>query len=157
MNLDTVVVILFALLNLVKIDPVQIKKYKPDFPKTSISEQNCSTSTVKIDESTEAKEDASDPKETPVKKDSVEYNKKIREASNQYLTYKGKLGKICPLGIYSEYRVRQRGCSLTHSARTPPSRDRHNFLGGGIFLGGGDFLGAGDLIFLMQMKSCYYS
>ena len=53
-----------------------------------------------------------------------------------------------------EYRVRQRGCSLTHSARTPPAVHRgitigvdeiefekkiffgNNFWGGGFFFGG---------------------
>ena len=33
----------------------------------------------------------------------------------------------------------QRGCSLTYIAQTPPVRDRHNFLGRGIFWGGGFF------------------
>ena len=32
-----------------------------------------------------------------------------------------------------KYRVRQRGCSLTHSAGTPPAKDRHNFVGRGFF------------------------
>ena len=61
--------------------------------------------------------------------------------------------------LLQRYRIRQRGCSLTHSARTPPARDRNNFLGRGffggqeifliffgfgIFLGRRIFLGAGD-------------
>ena len=32
-----------------------------------------------------------------------------------------------------EYLSRQRGCSLTHRARTPPARARNNFLGRWIF------------------------
>ena len=45
---------------------------------------------------------------------------------------------------YCEYRVCQRGCSLTHSARTPPARDR-KISWGGNFLGGEflDFWGQG--------------
>ena len=44
-----------------------------------------------------------------------------------------------------------RGCSLTHSARTPPARDRNNFLGGdflggGFFGGQGIFCGSGDFL-----------
>ena len=40
-----------------------------------------------------------------------------------------------------KYRVRQRVCSLTHSARTPRARDRNNFLGRGFFWGTGEFFG----------------
>ena len=40
-----------------------------------------------------------------------------------------------------KYRVRQRGCSLPHSARTPPARDKNNFLGRGFFGGRGIFWG----------------
>ena len=63
---------------MVKNEPVLIKNDKPDFPKTHISEQNCSEfayteqtfddeidATVKNDE-TEAKEDASYPTEAQV-------------------------------------------------------------------------------------------
>ena len=46
----------------------------------------------------------------------------------------------CPK-MLSEYRVRQRGCSLTHSARTPPARHRNSFLGRGFFGGRGVFGG----------------
>ena len=42
-----------------------------------------------------------------------------------------------------KYRVRQRGCSLTNSARTPPARNRNNFLGRGFFWELSFFGGAG--------------
>ena len=38
-----------------------------------------------------------------------------------------------------KYRIRQRGCSLTHSVRTRSARDRNNFLGRGFFWGRGIF------------------
>ena len=78
-NLDSVLTIFFAFLHMVKNEPIPIKNYNPDFSKTSISEQNCSEfayteqtfddeidATVQICESSKAKEEASDPTETPV-------------------------------------------------------------------------------------------
>ena len=56
--------------------------------------------------------------------------------------------------LMNEYRVRQRGCSLPHSARTPPARDRHNFLGRGFFGGQGIFwicLGSGDFVYFFGL------
>ena len=62
----------------------------------------------------------------PVYKDSDEYNKKIREASNQFLKYKGKLGKICPLGIHSGYAILDCGfkCEMSQLGHTCRAREK---------------------------------
>ena len=41
----------------------------------------------------------------PVDKESDDHNKRVRNASNQFLASSGKLGKICPLGIHVGYAI----------------------------------------------------